>query len=89
MKVERRALTCPVTCRSGTLRLHKSDVSIYNLNIANTYGHPVSQSQALALSAYGGRLGFYGCSFSGYQDTIFTTNGTCVQTRHVEPLARG
>ncbi|GAA5856692.1 hypothetical protein JCM8547_005933 [Rhodosporidiobolus lusitaniae] len=44
-----------------------------NLNVVNSYG---KGSQALALSAYGERQGFYGCSFSGYQDTILTNEGT-------------
>lgn len=48
---------------------------MYNINLANTYGHPVEQSQALALSAYGDRQGYYGSSFTGWQDTVMTYNG--------------
>ncbi|ORY81304.1 carbohydrate esterase family 8 protein [Leucosporidium creatinivorum] len=61
---------------SGTLRVHKDDFTMYNINVANTYGHPVSQSQALALSAYGKRQGYYGSSFTGYQDTVLTDTGS-------------
>ena len=28
---------------SGTVQVHATNVSLYNLNIANTYGHPVSR----------------------------------------------
>lgn len=48
---------------------------MYNINLGNTYGHPVEQSQALALSAYGERQGYYGSSFTGYQDTVLTDTG--------------
>lgn len=61
---------------SATLRVHKDDFSLYNINLANTYGHPIVQAQALALSAWGERQGFYGSSFSGWQDTILTEVGT-------------
>lgn len=61
--------------------------------MVNSYGLVGTQSQALALSAYGERqgalcpdgvghlanvsvTGFYGCSFTGYQDTVLTDTGT-------------
>ncbi|KAL8293510.1 hypothetical protein RQP46_000211 [Phenoliferia psychrophenolica] len=61
---------------SGTLRVHKSDFKMYNIDVVNSYGHQAEQSQALALSAYGERQGYYGCSFVGYQDTVLTDTGT-------------
>ncbi|KAL8293543.1 hypothetical protein RQP46_000244 [Phenoliferia psychrophenolica] len=61
---------------SGTLRVHKDDFTMYNIDVVNSYGKQAEQSQALALSAYGKRQGFYGCSFVGYQDTVLTDTGT-------------
>lgn len=48
-------------------------ISLYNINVVNSYRQG---GQALALSAYGERQGYYGCSFYGFQDTIFTDSGT-------------
>jgi pectinesterase len=55
--------------QTGTLRIHANDVKVYNINVRNTYG---AGSQALALSTMGDNLGFYGCMFDGYQDTVET-----------------
>ncbi|KAH7344695.1 putative pectinesterase precursor [Rhizoctonia solani] len=55
---------------SGTVRVLATGVRIYNLNIANTYGHPLPQSQAIALSVQAGQFGCYGCKLTGYQDTL-------------------
>jgi pectinesterase len=60
---------------SGTLRVHTDDFSLYNVNVVNGYGPGV---QAIALSSYGTRSGFYGCSFKGYQDTLYANAGTHV-----------
>jgi len=60
---------------SGTIRVHATGVSLYNLNIANTYGHPVVQSQAIALSVYGTDFGGYGLKLTGYQDTLLAESG--------------
>lgn len=49
---------------------------MFNVNVVNSYGKPVQQSQALALSASGLRQGYYGCSFTGWQDTVLTDKGT-------------
>jgi pectinesterase len=57
---------------TSTVRLWTSNVRLYNLNIANTFG---SGSQALALSAQNTNQGFYGCSFTGYQDTVYSNEG--------------
>ena len=61
---------------SATLRVHKDDFQLYNVIVENTFGHPIQQSQALALSAYGLRQGFYASSFTGWQDTILTDIGS-------------
>lgn len=45
------------------------------MNVANTYGRG---TQAIALSEYGSRAGFYACSFTGYQDTLLANEGTSV-----------
>ncbi|ELU43080.1 Pectinesterase domain-containing protein [Rhizoctonia solani AG-1 IA] len=62
---------------SGTIRIRPSatGVSIYNLNVANTYGKPVAQSQAIALSVQAGQFGCYGCKIAGYQDTLLANVG--------------
>ncbi|KDN43153.1 hypothetical protein RSAG8_06306, partial [Rhizoctonia solani AG-8 WAC10335] len=59
---------------SATISIHASatDVKLYNLNIANTYGRG---SQAIALSISGTRFGAYGVNLTGYQDTLLTSNG--------------
>jgi pectinesterase len=57
---------------TSTVRLWTSNVKLYNLNIANTFG---SGSQALAISAQNTNQGFYGCNFTGYQDTIYANEG--------------
>ncbi|KAG9081902.1 hypothetical protein FRC06_005337 [Ceratobasidium sp. 370] len=61
---------------SGTVRVSATGVSLYNLNIANTYGKPVDQSQAIALSVQAGTFGAYACQITGYQDTLLANKGT-------------
>jgi pectinesterase len=60
---------------TATLRLNSPNVRIYNLNIANTFGQAATGGQALALSAQKTNQGFYGCKFTGYQDTIYANVG--------------
>lgn len=60
---------------SGTLRVHKDNFRMYNVNVKNTFG---IGSQAIAISQYGNRVGFYGCSFIGYQDTVLAEQGAQV-----------
>lgn len=57
---------------TGVLRAHGDGFKLYNVNLVNTRG---KGSQALALSAYGNRQGYYGCQFRGYQDTILSEQG--------------
>ncbi|QRV72443.1 pectinesterase [Ceratobasidium sp. AG-Ba] len=61
--------------QSATIRVLATGVSLYNLNIANTYGKPVSQSQAIALSVEAGQFSCYACQIKGYQDTLLAQNG--------------
>lgn len=60
---------------SGTLRVHKDDFKMYNLNVKNSFG---VGSQAIAISQYGSRVGLYACGFYGYQDTLYANAGTQV-----------
>jgi pectinesterase len=46
---------------------------MYNINIKNSAG---DASQAVALSTRGTDMGFYGCSFLGWQDTLYTHIGS-------------
>ncbi|CAE6484308.1 unnamed protein product [Rhizoctonia solani] len=69
------ASTAGSDAKSATIRVLASGVSLYNLNIANTYGKPVEQSQAIALSVEQGQFGAYGCKLTGYQDTLLAQSG--------------
>lgn len=60
---------------SGTLRIHKDDFKMYNVNVKNTFGQG---SQAIAISQYGTRVGLYGCGFFGFQDTVLAEQGVQV-----------
>ncbi|KAF9475417.1 pectin lyase-like protein [Pholiota conissans] len=60
---------------SGTLRIHKDNFKMYNVNVKNTFG---VGSQAIAISQYGSRVGLYACGFFGYQDTLYANKGTQV-----------
>ncbi|KAI4714420.1 hypothetical protein J4E89_000100 [Alternaria sp. Ai002NY15] len=60
---------------TATLRLNTTNIRVYNLNIANTFGAAEKNGQALALSAQKTNQGFYGCKFTGYQDTIYANIG--------------
>ncbi|KAI1324716.1 pectin lyase fold/virulence factor [Xylariaceae sp. FL0255] len=59
---------------TGTLRIKTSNFKMYNINVNNGYG---SGSQAIALSAYS-NAGYYGCAFTGYQDTVLAEEGAQV-----------
>ncbi|KAF9046510.1 pectinesterase [Panaeolus papilionaceus] len=63
---------------SGTLRIHKDNFKMYNVNVKNTYG---VGSQAIAISQYGSKVGLYACGFYGYQDTLYANQGTQVYLR--------
>ncbi|KAK0203264.1 pectinesterase [Desarmillaria ectypa] len=60
---------------TGTLRVHKDDFALYNVNVKNTFGKASTNGQALALSAYGTNHGYYGVGFYSYQDTVLAQTG--------------
>ncbi|KAF1791741.1 Pectinesterase, Asp active site [Phytophthora cactorum] len=57
---------------TSTMRFKASNVTVYNLNIANTAGNI---GQAVAATVDGTDYGFYGCNFTGYQDTLYANKG--------------
>ncbi|ETM00545.1 hypothetical protein L917_02738 [Phytophthora nicotianae] len=57
---------------TSTMRFKASNVTAYNLNIANTAGNV---GQAVAATVDGTDYGFYGCNFTGYQDTLYANKG--------------
>ncbi|ORY61694.1 pectinesterase [Pseudomassariella vexata] len=56
---------------TATLRVHAANFKMYNVNVENAYGEG---SQAVALSAYADS-GYYGCAFTGFQDTLLANEG--------------
>lgn len=63
---------------TATLRNWAADSSVYNINVKNTYG---KGSQALAVSAYGDKQGYYGVQMWGYQDTLLAQTGAQVYAK--------
>ncbi|KAG9006108.1 hypothetical protein FRB90_010034 [Tulasnella sp. 427] len=61
---------------SGTVRVLATGVKLYNLNIENTFGKPIDQAQAIALSVQAGTFACYACQIRGYQDTLLANKGT-------------
>ncbi|ESZ97434.1 carbohydrate esterase family 8 protein [Sclerotinia borealis F-4128] len=57
---------------SSTAKISSANFKAYNVNFANTYGAGV---QAVAVTASGDQQGYYGCSFTGYQDTLYAKTG--------------
>ncbi|KAF1962673.1 carbohydrate esterase family 8 protein [Byssothecium circinans] len=58
--------------KSSTANILTNSFAAYNINFANTYGQG---AQAVAVTANGNKQGFYGCSFKGYQDTLYAKDG--------------
>jgi pectinesterase len=56
---------------TATLRVKAANFKLYNVNVNNGYG---KGSQAVALSAYADS-GYYGCQFTGFQDTLLANQG--------------
>ncbi|KAK1994713.1 pectinesterase [Colletotrichum falcatum] len=56
---------------TATLRVKAANFRLYNVNVANGYGQG---SQAVALSAFADS-GYYGCQFTGFQDTVLSQLG--------------
>ncbi|CAG8933503.1 unnamed protein product [Penicillium salamii] len=59
--------------KSATVNVVSDGFKMYNINVVNGYGKGV---QAVALVGNADKLGFYGCQFSGYQDTLYAKAGT-------------
>jgi pectin methylesterase-like acyl-CoA thioesterase len=59
---------------TATIQTGSTKIAMYNINIINTENLDGSQSSyvTLAASIYGNKIGFYGCSFIGWQDTLLT-----------------
>ncbi|KAJ4419145.1 hypothetical protein N0V82_005158 [Gnomoniopsis sp. IMI 355080] len=57
---------------TSTVRFKSANTKVYNLNIANTAGNV---GQALAINVNATNQAFYGCNFTGYQDTILADKG--------------
>lgn len=66
---------------TATVRLWTANVKLYNLDVANTFGEAATGGQALALSAQNTNQGFYGCRFTGYQDTVYANEGRQVYAK--------
>jgi pectinesterase len=62
---------------TGTLRIKANNFKLYNVNVRNAYG---KGSQAIALSAYA-NSGYYGCAFTGFQDTLLANEGTQIYSK--------
>ena len=73
---------------SSTVNIANDDVNIYNINFANSYGigaqvsfwltlsrQRLTAEKAVAVTANANRLGFYGCQFKSYQDTLYAKSG--------------
>ncbi|KAM3068216.1 hypothetical protein ACMFMG_011262 [Clarireedia jacksonii] len=57
---------------SSTVNIVSANFKAYNIIFKNTYG---AGAQAVAVTANGDKQGYYGCSFTGYQDTLYTKFG--------------
>ncbi|KAL3424145.1 pectinesterase [Phlyctema vagabunda] len=57
---------------TATVSNHAANTKFYNVNIKNNYG---KGSQAVALSAYETKQGYYGVGLYGYQDTLLAQTG--------------
>ncbi|KAF2763412.1 pectinesterase [Pseudovirgaria hyperparasitica] len=57
---------------SATANIKSANFRAYNINFVNGYG---AGTQAVAVTANGNKQGFYGCSFKGYQDTLYAKSG--------------
>nr|AKH40276.1 pectin methyl esterase CE8 [Talaromyces purpureogenus] len=59
--------------KSATVNVVSAGFKMYNINVINGYG---KGAQAVALVGNANKLGFYGCQFTGYQDTLYAKSGT-------------
>ena len=58
---------------SSTINIRVPNFKLYNINVENSFGNG---AQAVAVTANADKLSFYGCSFLGYQDTLYVKTGT-------------
>ncbi|EEY56130.1 pectinesterase, putative [Phytophthora infestans T30-4] len=66
----------------STMRLKsRSGVKIYNMNVANPAGPIDHLGQAVAVYVDATNYGFYGCNFTGYQDTLCAHRGRQLYAR--------
>ncbi|KAK3955601.1 pectin lyase fold/virulence factor [Pseudoneurospora amorphoporcata] len=63
---------------TATVRVKSQNARLYNLNVENGYG---KGSQAVALSVYAEGVGIYGCSLTGFQDTLLAQEGSQLYAR--------
>ncbi|CEG43070.1 pectin methylesterase [Plasmopara halstedii] len=61
--------------QTSTIGIKANQVKLYNINVANTAGRIPVNGQGVAVFAGGNDHGFYGCSFTGYQNTLAANNG--------------
>ncbi|PYH40108.1 putative pectin methylesterase [Aspergillus saccharolyticus JOP 1030-1] len=66
---------------TATFATASNQIALYNIDIINTANLDGSESSyvTLAGSIYGSEIGFYGCSFVGWQDTLLTGSTTGYQ----------
>ncbi|KAH6685445.1 pectin lyase fold/virulence factor [Plectosphaerella plurivora] len=59
---------------TATIATASSKISWYNVNLVNSdnLDGAIPSYVTLAASVYGDKIGFYGCSFVGWQDTLLT-----------------
>ncbi|XXH00442.1 hypothetical protein Hte_006787 [Hypoxylon texense] len=59
---------------TATIQTASKKISMYNIDLINSENLDGSQASyvTLAASIYGDKIGFYGCSFTGWQDTLLT-----------------
>uniref|UniRef100_A0AAV1TAU1 Pectinesterase n=1 Tax=Peronospora matthiolae TaxID=2874970 RepID=A0AAV1TAU1_9STRA len=67
-----KTVTSDHDAETSAMHFKANNVKVYNLNIANTAGNA---GQAVAATVDGTNYGFYGCKFTGYQDTLLTKKG--------------
>ncbi|KAE8975341.1 hypothetical protein PR003_g9111 [Phytophthora rubi] len=66
----------------STMRLKSSSgVKMYNINVANPTGEIKNLGQAVAVYVNAPNYGFYGCNFTGYQDTLCAHKGRELYSR--------
>ena len=59
---------------TATISTASNKIAMYNINVVNTDNLDGSESSYVTVAAaiYGSHIGFYGCSFVGWQETLLT-----------------